>query len=659
MENKIYNIGDSLIITVKPKQKGTATLTGFSDIFDGLSNNKTVEREYRIIEDELFYSDWKPLTNESINGIVIKQNNNIEIRYTRTGQDESGFIEFKSIEFNGDFEPEIINSPILNSSVFSNIAWTEETENLTKNLFKKLYFRGIVPTYILRGDNIDVAEDEDYITLFYTIAKFYAIILKFFQRFENFFEDEELMREWIRQNGIYFDESNITLEQLQYLARHLYNEIRNRGTKMIFNREGDVVNGVSNEVDGEFIRLIRSTPKDELMYENMSLSNIGWCLRQSSPLYRGTLFSEKLNKTKEVTKDFQDLSHFQNFVLRNGTTSVIEEKTNNINVIEYKNKTINIDDYNIGDIFEFQLIDYSDSSVFEANVSQGDKIICTYEDKISIVFIGNKNVISIHKGIEDKQFLVPANADKVYILSYSSTTKVEIYKFRKVLQLKTTGKSACGLGRYENTEEITNIYTADPDLDYEITFMFKPVSIGKNAKLHFGVEVFNGNMDKLEDAVITANNHQITDMFFGDLPLTSFQENKWYFVRGIIHAYSSDIIENVKLNIGFGNQLTFNNKFIKFIIPKIYLSSDNSTTVYLWDYKIRPLVRGTNILPLKNGRQNSHSLGFIQSPRIFYAYFRNNNNSQSRVEITDIIERYLLPFNMTSIFQFIDNETNE
>lgn len=583
MENKIYNIGDSLIITVKPKQKGTATLTGFSDIFDGLSNNKTVEREYRIIEDELFYSDWKPLTNESINGIVIKQNNNIEIRYTRTGQDESGFIEFKSIEFNGDFEPEIINSPILNSSMFSNIAWTEETENLTKNLFKKLYFRGIVPTYILRGDNIDVAEDEDYITLFYTIAKFYAIILKFFQRFENFFEDEELMREWIRQNGIYFDESNITLEQLQYLARHLYNEIRNRGTKMIFNREGDVVNGVSNEVDGEFIRLIRSTPKDELMYENMSLSNIGWCLRQSSPLYRGTLFSEKLNKTKEVTKDFQDLSHFQKFSLKNSNLSIIDE------------------------------------NLLQMPKSSGNLII---------------------GGIISRPELLPLMN-------------------KKVLQLKTTGKSACGLGRYENTEEITNIYTADPDLDYEITFMFKPVSIGKNAKLHFGVEVFNGNMDKLEDAIITSNNHQITDMFFDDLPLTSFQENKWYFVRGIIHAYSSDIIENVKLNIGFGNQLTFNNKFIKFIIPKIYLSSDNSTIVYLWDYKIRPLVRGTNILPLKNGRQNSHSLGFIQSPRIFYAYFRNNNNSQSRVEITDIIERYLLPFNMTSIFQFIDNETNE
>ena len=80
-----------------------------------------------------------------------------------------------------------------------------------------------------------------------------------------------------------------------------------------------------------------------------------------------------------------------------------------------------------------------------------------------------------------------------------------------------------------------------------------------------------------------------------------------------------------------------------------------NTELAIWDYKIRPLVRGTNILPLKDGTINSHSLGFIQSSRIFYAYVRNNNNSQSQDEITDIIEKYLLPFNVTDIFVFMSN----
>lgn len=659
MDNKIYTSGDSIIIEVKPKQKGNAIITGYVDELINITNERNVFREYRIIEDELFYTDWKELSNDSINGIVIKQNNTIQIRYTRIGKDETSFIEFKSIEFKGDFEPEIINSPILNNSMFSNVAWTDKTEKLAKNLFKKLYFRGIIPTYILRGDNVDVKEDEDYVALFYTIAKFYAIIICFFQRFESFFKDEELMTEWIRQNGICFNESDIKLEELQYIARHLYNEIRNRGTNMIFSRQGDVVNNVIKEIDGEFIRLIRSTPKDELLYENIPFSKLGWCLGQSSPLYRGTAFSTELNKTREKSQDFIDLNNFQSFAQRNSTLSIIEEKIEDIKIVEYKNKTIYTEDCKVGSVLEPQLADYKDFSVFEANIAGGDKIVCNVNNETSattIIFIDANNVvlkIDNQEGVlNNKQIIAPYNSYKVFILSHN-TSKIEIYKFRLPLQLKTTGKSVCGLGRYED-EKITNIYTADPDLDYEITFMFKVDLIGKNATLNFGVEMFNNNMEKINGTIKT-DNSEVTEMFLNKLPLNKFKENQWYFVRGIIHAYSSDVIENIKLNIGFGNQLTFNNKFVKFMLPRIFITSDNSTVVSLWDYKIRPLVRGTHILPLRNGKENSYSLGFIQAPRIFYAYFRNNNNSQSQQEITDIIERYLLPYNMTSILQFINN----
>ncbi len=107
--------------------------------------------------------------------------------------------------------------------------------------------------------------------------------------------------------------------------------------------------------------------------------------------------------------------------------------------------------------------------------------------------------------------------------------------------------------------------------------------------------------------------------------------------------------------VPIGTNLYFNNSFVKFILPKIQIRGQFSTEVAIWDYKIRPLVRGTNILPLKDGTINSHSLGFIQSSRIFYTYVRNNNNSQSQDEITDIIEKYLLPYNVTDIFVFMSN----
>lgn len=555
MDNKIYNIGDTLTITVKPRQKGTATLSGFSDSLLGLTSDRTVRREVRIVEDDLFYTDWAELTTENIQGKEINQNDVIEVRYTRQGTDTSGEIEFQNITFNGDFDPEIINSPILDSSMFSSVAWTEETERLAKNLFKKLYFRGIIPTYVLRGDNVDNEEDEDYIALFYSIAKFYAIMACFFKRFENFYNDEELMLEWVRQNGINFDESTITLEQLQFLARHLYDEIRRRGTKMIFNREGDVVNGVPSEIDGEFIRLIRSKRSDELIYETIPLHKLGWCLGVSSPMYRGTCSARLLNKTKENDEDFGSMSNYLTFAT-------------------------------------------SGSSVSMAAVDS-----------------------------------------------------------RQCLLLNVSNGGYCGLGRREGdtaTDVTDRIYVADPDMDYEITFMFKIRNASSTPKLNFGVEGFDGSRNKLLDAFVTTNNSEVTELFLNAQGLSKFVTNKWYFVRGIIHAYSSDTVENVKLNIGYGNNLCFNNRFLKYILPKIYLSGSGS--IYLWNYKIRPLVRGTNILPLRNGRENSHSLGFIQSPKIFYSYFRSNNNSQSEEEITDIIERYLLPFNVTDILQFIGSE---
>lgn len=635
MDNRIYNIGDALVITVKPKQKGTAIITSFEDSFIGLAEEKKIHRDYRIIEDDMFYTDWVELTNDTINGKRLKQNNYIQVRYTRYGTDLSGYIEFQNIVFNGDFNPEVINSPILDNSIFANIAWSEETEALAKNLFKKLYYRGILPMYILRGDNRSVDEDENFINLFYSVAKYFAIIIRFFKRFEKFYDDEELMLEWLRQNEIQFDESTIKLTQLQFLARHLYDEIRKRGTTMIFKRQGDVVNDKEIEIDGEFIRLLRSKRSDELLYENMPFKKLGWCLGNSSPLYRGTGFSEKLNKTKESGEDFEDLNNFQTFSKRNSNLSIVQTDVKLITAIV--------------DSIYFNKVQQDLEPLPEAE----------HQEPQFVSIISNPNVLDWRN--DNKLAMVRDNSFNWSILNSdldNGTTTIQAIKAsKKVLLCKTSGNSACGLGRIDEDVEVSDkIYTADPNLDYEITFMFNPQLIGNAAKINFGVEAFDVMKNKLDDAFIMPNGERVTEMFMDGLPLSNFKENQWYFVRGIIHAYSSSFVENAKLNCGFGNNLTFDNKFVKYILPKIYLSSQNSSQMFLWNYKIRPLVRGTNILPLKSGFENSHSLGFIQAPQIFYAYFRSNNNSQSKSEITDIIERYLLPFNVTDILQFIDSE---
>lgn len=556
-DNILYAIGDVLLIDVMPKITGRVHLTDFSDVLEGVTSTRTVQKEFRVSPDGVFWNSWQPLTAEnlSLSEYVVDSALTIQLRYTRTGSDSTGVIEFKSIDFMGSREAIQFVAPTISSSIFANIIGTPEMKALEENLFKKLYYRGIVPAYIPRADNSDENEDRDYIDLFFSVARFFSMFIRFFKRFEDFRTDFDLMREQVRQYGIYFDESNITLAELQYLAQHLYDQIRQRGTEMIFKRKGYLMpNGETLQIDGEFIRLLRSKTTDELLYENMPLEKVGWCLGQCSPMYRGTGRSKYLNKTKELTEDFEDLSNF--VITKSGNSSY--------NLIEYDNK--------------------------------------------------------------------------------------------KVLLLQAQNGGQVGLGRQsENLDVENNMYVVDSRLDYEITFAFQIIGDVSNfADILFGVEGFDLLKNKLNDAFITPNGFAVSENFF-EMKTINKVPQVWYFVRGIIHSYSTANISNSLTNIGVGTNLYFNNSFVKFILPKIQIKGEGETQIAIWDYKIRPLVRGTNILPLKDGSINSHSLGFIQSSRIFYSYVRNNNNSQSQSEITDIIEKYLLPYNMTDIFVFMSN----
>ena len=559
MKDNILNaIGDVLLIDVTPQITGKVHLTDFSDVVEGVTATRTVQKEFRISPDGVFWNDWQELTaaNLSSDEYIVDSSLTIQLRYTRTGSDSTGVIEFKSIDFMGSREAIQFVAPTISSSIFANIIGTPEMKALEENIFKKLYYRGIVPNYIPRAENSDEKEDRDYIDLFFSVSRFYSMFIRFFKRFENFQDDFDLMREQVRQYGIYFDEANITLEDLQYLAQNLYDQIRQRGTEMIFKRKGYLLpNGETLQIDGEFIRLLRSKTTDELLYENIPLSKVGWCLGQSSPMYRGTSQAYYLNKTKENSENFQNLSNFV--------------------------------------------------------ISQS----------------GNSNY-SLYRDESNKE----------------------------VLRLRTWSGGAVGLGRQNDEQDVSdNIYVCDSKMDYEITFAFKVNSNPKlGGVLSFGIEGFDILKNVLNDAFILPNGESISFTFF-DLPLNNLVNGHYYYARGIIHAYSSANIDNHLTNLGVGNNLFFNNSFVKFFLPKIQLNGGNGADIFIWDYKIRPLVRGTNILPLKSGTTNSHSLGFIQSSRIFYTYVRNNNNSQSQDEITDIIEKYLLPFNVTDIFVFMSN----
>lgn len=557
--NKLQAIGDILLVNVNAQASGKVQLSSITSNITGLNDKRTVKTEMRITADGVFWSEWIEIpstgnipTQEPLDADGAFY---IQLRYERTGIEIVGDLEFVSVSFTGSVEPQIFVAPTIDKSIFSDTINELELKVLENNLFKKLYYRGILPQYIIRAENSDLKEDKDFVDLWSSVAKFFGLFIRFFKRYENFNDDYSLLYEYLKQNGLYFDETKVTLEDLQYLTQHFYDQIRQRGTNMIFKKKGDVLaDGTIVPIDGEFIRLMRTRIYDELLYEVIPLDKIGWCVGQSSPMWRGTSRSENLNKTKEKTSDFEDLSNF--VINKSGNSS-------------YSLRTL------------------------------GDK---------------------------------------------------------RVLRLTASLGGKVGLGRIDNTQDVTdNLYVVDSRMDYEITFAFYVEGgLSNTTKILFGVEGFDSSKNKLTDAFVTPNAASVTETFFDEMTVRKVA-HCWYFARGIIHAYNTVNTDEIKTNLGIGTNLYFNNSFVRYILPKIQLSAVVTSTVSIWDYKIRPLVRGTNILPIKNGVVNATSLGFIQSSRIFYIYVKTNNNSLSQQEITEIVNKYLLSFNFNTIFVYISN----
>lgn len=555
-DSKLINVGDSLSVTVNPVANGRVTLASYTDELLGLTANRNVKREFRISTENIFFTDWDILTNENLSKFsdVISYKFYIDVKYTRIGSDTTGEIEFVKIDFQGVFENNDIVAPTIKSSIFSSIIESEELFEIENNLFKKLYRRGIVPNYLTRGDNSSKIEDQHYFSLFSTIAKFFGMLFTFIKRFDNINNDEELLRENVNSNRIFFDESTITLEELKYLSEKYYDEIRKRGTDLVFRYKDDVlVDGSIMPIDGEFVRLFRNKKDDELCREILNYNNLGWCMGQCSPMYKGTAKSIHLNKTPELTEDFQSLDNFAHF--------------------------------NVPDVGGSE---YSTVEIVE------------FEDK-------------------------------------------------NVVELKSLGEP-CGLGRIGNVVPEDKLIKVSTDLDYEISFMFR-IEGNNESILKFSVEGFDNLKKKLNDSFILPDYSLIKEVFFHET-IDNFNVETWVFVRGIIHAYSSEAISNYHTNISIGNNLYFNNRFVNYILPTIQIQNISGAEgiVKIWNYKIKPLIHGKNIVKLKNGSEISQSLGFIQSSKLFYIYIKNNNNSLSKTEIEELAEKYLLPYNIEGVY---------
>ncbi len=565
LNDTIQNIGDELIISLKPKVSGKIALSGYTDNLVGLTVNRSVYREFRILTEGIFTQDWQELTNENLSKFseVVVYNFMIEVKYTRTGSDNTGSIQFVNFNLTGDFSSTDEYLPTVKKSIFKNSYNSEDLSIIENNLFKKLYKNGIVAKYVTRGDNNDKTEDSGFFVLFSSIAKFFAMILKFMFRFKDFNSDYELLYENVKQKGLFINENNIDLTSLKYLSEHYYDEIRRRGTKMVFLKKGTLLkDGTENEFDGELIRLFNVNPNDEIIQSNLNKKYTNWCLGNNSPLYRG--FGGDINKmfgyrydflqAADVYKESSDHTEF-GFYLRDNSS------------VEY-------------DALELQTVYYEESE-------EGD-------DTGFHFYTGNNTLASVV------------------------------------------------FGRNQNENLSNKFIKVDCNLSYQISFSVKFLGHGtgnvNNNLISFGIEGFDKNGIKLNNAFTTIDRNLIKSDFFSN-NVEDYILSQWYEMKFILHntLCNSDISKN--------NELRFNTNFIKNILPKLKIQG-NEFSFEIKDLTVKPITYGSGIL---NDSRNT-PMCFIHSSNFSYIYVKNNNKNVTKEEIERISNKYLLPYNSNNFF---------
>ena len=321
--NKATEIGDVIYIQASVPIVGLLALTSFIDDVDNETPTKYFTKKFRYSVDGINYSLWLDLTLSNVSAVVVDPTNTfyIEYLYKREGTDNTGDVSYNSTQVNGTIQPSVCPDIFVNS-IFYQFFGCGDIEVLSwcVNVLEKIYEKGIIPTYIERGLTSNQNwEDRDYLDFWRTLCCFYAMIVKYSREFEDFHLNEILLLEYLRQKGLYIcDKSN--MQDLIYLKKHYFDEIRQRGTIMIIKEDSNnqlSLNSIfhtksaqSKTTNGELLRLICYDKHDEFIFNLIKKQYVGINIDNSSPLFCGLTNQITVNKAYEDTQDFVDITKY-------------------------------------------------------------------------------------------------------------------------------------------------------------------------------------------------------------------------------------------------------------------------------------------------------------------------------------------------------------
>lgn len=519
VQNIATEDGDILVIKTDVPVVGIISLTSFIDVTVGETSEVYFEKTFRYsVNGGLVYSDWMNLTDINIQSITIERVDYfiVEYKYKRVGV--GGDLEFDSVDLVGIHSP--LAYPIFDKTIFSDFFTVNDVSVLSwaLNVLEKLYKSGIIPNYVTRNQG---ADDSDYVSFWFTITHFFAILVNYGRSFENITSNSVLMREFVKGRGVYM-RSNPDVEELNYIYVNYITEIRKRGTIEIFRRD--------SEIDGELLRLLDYVTTDEFLFSLVTRGELGWCIGQSSPLYTGADNISGLIKGYEFTESVEDLT-------------------------------------------KYPLIN---------------------EDYLSLV-----------------------------------DEKIEI--------TNVPDEDSCGIGAYGELVIDEKVIVIDPSLDYEISFRVE--KSGATEDLTFGVRLFDidGN-EVLASSIIDGSS---LSWFFTHEKLN--RAGTEYWIRGVLHSHTTELIPTDTLNVGFGQNLRSVLSAV-YMIP-IIVVSNKSGVALLEVVKIRDIkIRLATLW---------FSRGLLSSRNFIVGLVKNHSVDYSNQKVEKIIDEELTPYNTFSLLKFL------
>lgn len=307
VQNKSSEIGDVILIQSNVPIIGVIALLGFMDSTVNEGAYKYFYKEFRYSLDGINFYPWVELTNPNISAISFTSTTvfTIEYRYTRIGTDPTGELEFNEVTLDSEINFTGCGRGFINS-IFSQFFSCSDVNVLgwALNVLEKLYKKGLLPTFIERGENNNILnEDEDFLAYWYTQTHFFALFVYYARKYKEIESIPFLFKEYIRQKGLLFIPGEANQGVLEQWKQYFYAQVALRGTQGIYKYS-------YNSGGGELLNLIGKKELDEFIYCLTETWKTGWNLGNSSPIYKGNFQEAMMIKGYETSKDFINLFNY-------------------------------------------------------------------------------------------------------------------------------------------------------------------------------------------------------------------------------------------------------------------------------------------------------------------------------------------------------------